>query len=377
VYAATDQFLAALRHSHDPIFYVDAYRGGVRVTPAAYQQNGLPIIPGGTVTVDSSSNVRRACSLTIADPGLSPQVAQDLLTPYGTELVISRGIEYPNGTQEWVPLGWFRIDSAKATDSGQEGATGVQVTGSDRSAYIADDQFTAPAASTASTVVAEIRALVTDAMPSHVPAMVDLTGDTTTCPAQVYDGRDRAAAINTLAAAIGAELVIAPSGTPTLRDVPVATTPPVWTIDAGAAGVLLRADTSIDRGPIYNGWVVTGERTDGTAGAYALVTDSNPASSTYWGGVFGKKPGFFSSPVLTTTAACTAAGTALLARSAGAGWRIELASLVNPALDGSDVVAVLTADLRYQIHIVDQFTVPLDVEGSMPVRTRTNDPAGT
>lgn len=377
MYAVSQKFLDSIRHPHSPVFYVDVYRGGVRQTPTQYQALGMPLDAGGTVTVDCGSQIRRSCNLTIADPALDPTTAQSLLAPYGTELAISRGIQYPGGLTEWVPLGWFRVDSAQTTRSGQHGATGIQVTARDRSAYIVEDEFTATFASTQATVVAEIRSLMADAMPSHVPGLRDLTGDTTACPAQVYDQRSRADAIDALATSIGAEFFIAADGTPTLKKTPTAATAPVWTIDAGIVGVLIEADTSVDRGVIYNGWIVTGERTDGTAGAYALVTDTNVSSSTYWSGPFGRKPGRFSSPVLTSDAQCTSVGTALLARSAAAGWRIDLTAIPNPALDGSDVIVALLPDGRQQFHIVDGLTIPLDVAGAMPVRTRSNDPTGT
>jgi kumamolisin len=376
VYAVSTKFLETIRHSHTPMFYADVYRGGVRQTPSQYQATGLPLDAGSNVVVDCGSQVRRICQVTIADPALDPTTAQALLAPYGTELVLSRGVQYPGGVVEWVPLGWFRIDSAKTTRSGQHGPAGIQVTGRDRASYVLEDEFTTTLASTQSTVVAEIRALLLDAMPSHVPGLRDLTGDATVCPAQVYDQRSRADAIDTLATAIGAEFFIDPAGTPTLRRVPTAATPPVWTIDAGVAGVLIEADTAVDRSLIYNGWIVTGERTDGTAGAYALVTDNNVASSTYWSGPFGKRPGRFSSPILTTDAMCTAAGTSLLARSAAAGWTIDLTAIPNPALDGSDVIVVILPDGRQQFHIIDGLTIPLDVEAPMPVKTRTNSPAG-
>jgi hypothetical protein len=376
MYAVTQRFLDTVRHPHTPVFYCDVYRGGVRMTPSAYQATGLPLDKGGTVTIDSGSQIRRTCQVTIADPALDPTTAQALLAPYGTELVLSRGIQYPGGTVEWVTLGWFRVDSAQTTRSAQHGATGIQVVGRDRAAYVVDDEFTATAASTQSTVVAEIRALLLDAMPSHVAGLHDLTGDTTACPAQVYDQRSRADAIDVLATAIGAEFYFDPAGTPTLAKVPTSVTQPVWTIDAGPSGVLIQADTSVDRAGIYNGWVVTGERTDGTAGAYALVTDSNVLSSTYWSGPFGRKPGRFSSPVLTSDAMCTSVGTSLLARSAAAGWKIDLTAIPNPALTASDVIVALLPDGRQQFHIVDGLTIPLDVEAPMPVRTRSNDPTG-
>lgn len=370
-------FTQALRYPHELVVRVRVFRSGSDITPSGYNQwgGGLPITDGGTVTIDVSSQVRRQLSITVADPALSPQIAQDLLAPFGTELAVATGIKYPNGKVDWVPLGRFRVDSATATQSGQSGPTGVDVAGSDRSANIVDGRFFIPTKSVGSTVVAEIRHLVDPVMPAGVPSMVDLSGNTAACPAQVYDDKDRAGAVARLAASINTEFFISPDGTPTLRTLKKPSDPAAWTIDVGAQGVLLEASPAVDRTNIYNGVIATGERTDGTPAGFAVVTDDDPSSPTMWGGPFGKKPVFFSSPTLAP-AQCFGAAAGLLARHTGAGWTISLSSLTNPLLEGGDPIQVNLPDGRIQRHIVDKLTIPLDVSTAMAIETHSNDPAG-
>lgn len=372
MYAVSDRFLRALRYTHKPRFYVAAYQDGVQVTPDRYASSGLPVVIGATVNVDGSQHVRRTLTCTIAAPDLTPHTAADLLTPYGTELRVWRGIEFPNKV-EYCPLGVFVIQEPEDTQSGSAGASGVTITAADRASYIADARLIGTVQSKPGTVVAEIRRLVADAVPAHVPAMVDETRDRTPCPAMVYDDRDRAAAIDKLAASIGAELVFTVGGVPTLRRVPALSDPIAWTVNAGASGVLLEAKTSVSREHIANAVVASGSSLDGGATVTATAYDTNPDSPTRWGGRFGKKPAFFSSPVLTTVAQCQWAATSRLSQYVGAGWTLSLTTLPNPALTDGDVLLIRLPDGRTARHIVDTLSIGLDPTAAMPIGTRSLD----
>ncbi len=374
----SDLFLPAIRYPHTQVTRVDVWRNGSNVTPTNYVRDGIPIVDGGTVTVDANSQIRRSVSLTVADPALSPAVAQDLLAPYGTELRIRKGLEYPDGTVELVPLGWFRVDAPQTEHSGETGPTGISITGSDRFGGAVDGRFFNVTPSVGSTVVAEIRHLLDPVMPSYVPAMIDLTGDTTPCPAQVYSDQDRMGAITKNATAINAECFMNADGVPVLRPEPRALSARnVWTIDSNTEdAVLLDEQTAADRSVIYNAVIVHGKQLDGHPTSWAEVLDNDPASPTRYGGPFGKKPTFFSSPILTSNAACAAAGATMLGRYTGAGWTISLTSLVNPALDAGDVIRVVLPDGRTQYHIIDTLSIPLDGNSPMTVTTRTNTPDG-
>lgn len=373
MYSVSPAYLKALRYSHQMDFRVFVQRGLIDQTPSQYLDDGLPIAQGGTMTADATQFVRRSLSLTIAAPDLAPNDAQDLLAPYGTELVLSAGVWFPGGT-EWCPLGVFVIQSAEETESGDSGRTGISIAAGDRSTYLVDARFPTVQQSVSSTVVAEISRLVAAGLPPGMPTMVDLTGSSTACPKQTYDDKDRAGAIQKLAASINAEFFFDVLGVPTLRPVPLATNTPAWTIDAGEGGVMIEAKRAGSREHIYNGIIASGAQTDGTPSSIGAAYDTNPASPTYYDGPFGHKPAFYSSPVLTSSVQCALVATTMLARYVGAGWTIDLSSMPNPALDLGDVITAKFADGTTQPHIVDGFTIALDL-GAMPVVTRTNQPA--
>jgi hypothetical protein len=103
VYKTSSRFLTALAESHNPIS-----RAQLFLTNGSTQTLD---ITGGTVTVDRGSKIRRTCSITIEDTSLIPRSAADKLSVYGATLQISRGVTYSDGTQELVPIGYFRVDS--------------------------------------------------------------------------------------------------------------------------------------------------------------------------------------------------------------------------------------------------------------------------
>lgn len=374
MHTQTAAFMDALRKPHQIEFKATVWRAGIEITPPQYLDTGMPLAEGGNVTGDATQFTRRALSVTVAAPDLAPTDAQDLLAPYGTELKVYAGIAFPTST-EWCPLGVFPIQSAEATESGDSGRTGISIAAPDRAQYLIDARFTAIEQSQASSVVGEISRLVAAGLPPGMPVMVDLTGSSTACPKQAYDDKDRAGAVQKLATSINAELFFDADGVPTLRPVPDASTTPVWSIDAGEGGVMISAKRAGSREHIFNAIIASGSASDGTSSAFGAAYDTNPASPTYWDGPFGHKPAFFSSPVLTTSTQCILAATTMLATYVGAGWTIDLSSIPNYALDLGDVILAKFSDGTTQPHIVDGFTIPLDLSGGMPVTSRTNQPA--
>lgn len=373
MFPVSDQFLAALRYGYTVEYRAHVWKGGVRTTPKEWAVAGLPIADG-TVTVAASSQTRRTLDISIPDSTFTPETAQDLLAPYGSELAVEWGLRFPDGSIEWVPLGWFVIDTDSITRSSIDGVSALSMTGVDRFGWVIDDRFEGTVQTGQSNVVAEITALISQAMPAHVPALTDRTGSGMGCPNMVWDDHDRAGAVDELATSIGGVVFIDPGGAPILARVARPTDASVWTVDGGDQGVKIAEIPAVDRSNIYNAVVCTGESADGTAGGFGVARDTDPGSATQWGGQFGKKPAFFSSPVLTTNQACTGAAQSMLDRYTGAGWTLSLTSVVNPALDADDVITVQLVDGRIQKHIIDGFSIKLDPTAAMDITTRSNDP---
>ena len=65
----------------------------------------LPVLEG-SVTLDSNAEIRGTCDLRIAYDGTRVPVDKDSeLAPFGNEIQLFRGIEYPDGEVEMVSLG--------------------------------------------------------------------------------------------------------------------------------------------------------------------------------------------------------------------------------------------------------------------------------
>src|SRR5665213_3380780 len=115
--------------SHLPAFSAEIWAGEAL-------QATLAVEASTTVTVDRNNIIRRTCSAVLTDPyagtaqAIVPTTAASFLTPYGNELVLYRGITYPDGTQELIQQGVFGLDDVVIDDSG--GDLVITLTGGDR-----------------------------------------------------------------------------------------------------------------------------------------------------------------------------------------------------------------------------------------------------
>jgi len=354
----------AITQSHAMTARVTVYSPTTGVHP------DLPI-SGGQVTVDAKSQVRRTATLQ-ADPSFWPARPSDLLAPFGSEAAIEYGIVLPSGTIEWVPLGMFSLETTSRQRPVSASAD-VTVDLVDRSSRVAEDRFDAPVQTVAgATVVAEIRRLIQATLGTGVP-VTDLTGSTQIAALLEIDRNRWPDGIEKLADAIGAETFFDVLGMGVIRPQPTLADPPVWTITTGDSDSnLLTAKDTLTRKEVYNRAIASGQRSDGTLPVYAAVSDTDPNSPTLYGGPFGRKPRFYSSPLLTTVAQCTTTATALLERVRGLGVQIAMEQLVNPALDAGDVITAIQDGVA-TTHIIDSCSVPLTPDGTQGLGTRSND----
>ena len=93
-------------------------------------------VTAGTVRFDRRAERLARCEITVADPTLVPVANDDVLTPYGYELQLWRGVSL-GATDELVPLGVFPIQSSKV-----DGVTlGARIVAEDRSRLVSDARF--------------------------------------------------------------------------------------------------------------------------------------------------------------------------------------------------------------------------------------------
>lgn len=364
----SSQFKNLVRGSHVMDVRCEAYYGG---KPGdASTMIGTLKVTGGSVTIDQRAQIRRTASITVADVTEFPEAGDtnDLLSDYGTKLKLYRGVITPSGVTEWCPLGVFRVDSPSVPI--EPGVISVSL--SDLTASIQEARFEQPSHSTTTNQIrAEIARLVRDAMGTN-QGVQDMTGSITLVPALIWDV-DRWQAIVDLATSIGAECFFGPDGTFIIRPVPDPTKS-LASWYASYTDIIVQGTRTIDRSETYNAVVATGERTDGLAPARAVVRDTNASSPTYYLGPFGWRPYFYSSPVLTTTTACTNAATTILNRVTGMARQVTFDTICDPSLDGGDIAQITFPDGATERHILDQLVIPLDPQTAMRVTSRTNAP---
>jgi len=355
-------FLQAVTESHVVASRVDVLVNG----EVAHTITGTV---EGQVTLDQTASVRGRCELTIVEPDLIPTNYQALLTPYGNELRVYRGVRHPGGVDELVSLGVLRIDEVDIVD-GAEGPQ-IQLSGLDRSARVSDARFEEPyqVAEGTNTATA-IQSVLQGGWPD-IP--LSLTNTSATTPAIAADeGGDRWDFAQQLAKAVGMSLYFDGDGVCVTVPVSSATDSPVSYIAEGEGGVLIQASRSWSREGTYNRVVAVGENTsDDAPPARGVAKYTNTGRPTYYYGSFGRVPRFYASPFVSTDAQAQSAAEAMLSRELGTTQQVTFGALVNPALEPDDVVRITrVASGVDESHVIDSLTVPLGAGEPMTGRTR-------
>lgn len=356
----SSQFLAALRGPQ------------VIATEAiAYPPTGDPVtlpIEDGTMTSDRTADNRRQLDLTVSDPSLYPLLPTDPLAPYGTEIIVKRGLTFANASTELLQLGIFRIESCERQIPGG----GVQVTGYDRSRQVSDSRFEKPRKLAAQLAVTLIELLISEVYPLAV--FDDVSGDATTIPKHVVQ-QDRWGEIKRVAQVIGCEVFVKADGVWRIQPVPDPSTAlTVWSVDAGETGVLISADDVVTREGAPNIFVAIGESVSGNTAPFTSQTphgyDNTPTSPTYYLGAYGRVPVYYQSPHIRTQAQANKVADALLSDHLGASRTINFNTIPNPALLAGDAVTIVRPDGSTELHIIDALTIPLTSAGEMTGETR-------
>lgn len=378
--AASPKFRESLKHSHVGLLRVKLYRAD----EDGWYQFGTVPVSSGTVSMDSTRNVWREVSLTVADDPnqgflygrtWSPTELRDLVEDIGiqsSEITIEMGIKYLDGGLEWVQIARLRVE---AITRSSQSAT-LSLTAYDFGARISDFPLITPYApldmdGNRLTYVEAITDLINTAHPSNFPAtvMVDGALDDTAIPKEgtVLTG-DRWAAINTLAQSIGAIVYNDNLGRFRIEPADEPRTP-AWTIAAGGGGTFVDATTEYSRTDQFNAVAVRWEQPNGDGGLVYLV-DADPDSPTYYDGFFGRKPRPEEQlDTITSEAAAIKAAESLLAQYKGRTRTVNVTCLYNPLLQPLDVVTIKFPDGQREDHVIESLSLPLE-GGTMEIKTR-------
>jgi hypothetical protein len=349
--------------SHRPVFRArvcETFQTGTN--PAGTQIRIL----GGDVTLDGSAKIRSTLDMLTPGAGMWPKHSNSLLMPFGNEIYIERGIKYRDDLIEYVGLGYFRVDEP-GRDDPPDGP--IQLSGSDRMATIIDARLIDPVQFVAGVTLGHVIAtLVQQVYPSAVIEWDDATDDMVLTRSVIADG-DRYEWLDKLIRSYAKIWYWDHRGVLVIRSLPDATQP-VWVIDSGPGGVLVKVAENITRRGVYNAIVASGESVGGYAPARAVAYDSDPSSPTYWGGRFGPVPGYLTSGTIQTRAQAIAAAKAELRRRIGLPHTIDLSTVPNAAVEPYDPVGVRIPGEGMQTHVLERIGIPLDAKTRMDATTR-------
>lgn len=361
----SDAFLRTLRGSHRRLVEARIVAPGqIGVEPVGT----LLTVLAGDVHLDGTAQIRSTLDLTVDGTNLWPSPLSDLtLAPYGNEIHVRRGVRLGSGATEWVSLGYHRIEDIDQ-DLPPDGP--IRLDGSDRMAGIIDARLLAPVPFEATATLGDVvERLVTDVYPWATIEWDDAT-DADTLGAALVAEQDRYKFIDDLVTARGKIWYWNHRGILTIRDIPAATIP-VWDVNHGQSGVLVKFSRQLTRESVYNAVVASGDAATDSLPVWAAVVDNNPASPTYWHGSFGQVPKYYSSPMLTTNGQAEAAATTMLAKTLGLRYSADFTAIPNPALEPFDPVRIsYSGRSPREIHVLEKLSVPLLANAVMPATTR-------
>jgi len=368
MYPTSDEFREAIATSHIAVSKAEVWSGENRLYEELY-------IESGTVEVNTSSAVRRTCQVTLitdrTDENLVPDNQFDLLTPFGNELRLYRGVEFNDGTREYVPLGVFVITDVNISDK-NEGVI-IELTGEDRALIISRNKWTSPFQVTSGALETAIENLLENRYPGVIVALPTTNVTVNQIILGTEKDNDPWQDAVELCQLVGFDLFFDPTGTVVMKQFPTLDgTSPIATFVEGSGTTVTALNRNLSTKETFNGVIYYVEGTNVSSPIRVEVWDEDPSSPTYRYGKFGQVPTFVDSNVLSSSAAAITAATLLLNTYIGAQEKINWEGIVNPALDVQDIVYVKTEGAKVdRIVILDSLSIPLSSTEPMTATART------
>lgn len=331
-------------------------------------------IDNGKVSVSTSNAIRRTCEVHLTTDrttaNLVPDDGFDYLAPFGNQLRVYRGIQYADGTEEYIPLGVFVITEVQISDTND--GVSMTIRGEDKSIIISRNKWTSAYQMVSGTLEASLLALLQNRYPD-----VETSFPTTNVTInQVILGADsnvdpwKDAVM--IAQLVGYDLFFDVRGVVTMRQFPTLDAASVVaTYEEGNGTTITSLDRRISTKETYNGVIYSVEGSQVTTPVRVEVWDEDTTSPTYRYGVFGSVPTFITTNLISTSAEAIKAATLLLNTYIGQQEEIQFESIVDPSLDVNDVIYVKSEGSKVdRTVIIDSMDIPLDYTSSLNVTTR-------
>lgn len=319
-----------------------------------------------TVWATLQSRVSRQLQFTV-DRSFYPVLATGPLAPYGNVVKAYRGIEMGDGSTHYVwPVFEGRIQRTSLNHNGI-----VSVDAADYGSDVVAFAFETPENSNPGTnILTEVQRLITSALPNAGFGTSDTYTETV---APLAWESDRGAALDELATTAGSFWYPLADGQFVLRRYPwTVSTAPVVTLSDGSGGIIDGWEVARAREQVFNSVVVTGERLNGDVPAYAVARDLTPGSPTEYGSHFGVRVEHFRLQTPASDGAAQTAADDILRRDIALLESWSWSQTPDAAMELGDVVTLdIVSENRTAIQVVEAFTIPLDLSGSMMVSGRS------
>jgi hypothetical protein len=367
MYPSSAAFKAAVRADHTVISKAEVW--------ASDQKLQEINISDGSVSVNSGSAVRRTCEVTVITgretANLVPDNDFDLLTPFGNELRLYRGVEYADGTQEYVPLGVFVITEVAIQDT-NEGVK-INLSGEDRSIRIARAKWTEPYQLPSGSLEDALTDLLKDRYPDAELAFPTTNVSINQIILGSENSNDPWKDAVEIAELVGYDLFFDQNGIVQMQQFPTLDGSVVVALFVEGDGTTITSlDRTISTKETYNGIIYTIEGSDVVLPIRIEAWDEDTSSPTYRFGVFGEVPTFVETSLLATEEEAIRAAYSLLNIYIGKQEQIAFNSLVDPSLDVQDVIYVKSNGAKVdRLVIIDSLEIPLSPQGQTTANART------
>ena len=379
MWQASERFKESIRGYHAPY---------VRVRAMSTVQFGYPLetdgevldVISGDVNFSSTAEIKSSLNITIA--GRHWNTVQ----PYGVELFAERGIDYNDGTYEMAPLGYFRVQKPKQDDA-PNGP--IVITASDRGIRLKEHRVVSPYNYPTGTThrqifdqlinglslspspfdvitypmyrgkIVPITFFGYDPDKAKLPAGVvdDFVGDFL---AKIADARGCVIYFDRLGGLVVDQRDKAPG------------TDPVYTIEPGSNGNMIKYSREVDRASVYN--VVAARGSDPAYPTGLGLTYNDDATSPLrYDGPFEAVVRKYASPLLHTTDQAGSASRKLVLRYQGLPSGTSAVTLPDPTIDPLDVLLLRPVGLPEELAVADTVKVPLDLKTPVTVGVRAQN----
>lgn len=316
---------------------------------------------GGSVDARLTERVTRSATFSM-EAEYYPVTADDVFSPEHAVVHISAGTRYGDNTEEIFPIFTGRVIDATRSDDGS-----VTFDCDDLAADVIGYRFEQPRTTTQTMTLAEINAMILEALPQATFGTNDVVDQAT--PKLTWD-EDRGQALDDLANSLGGRWYALGNGDFVVRAFNYQLGPTVQTFLDGPGGLLTSAQVTRSRSGVANAVVVVSERTDGTNPVRVPVRDVSPTSPTFFGGKFGRVSQILNVQTPLTTVQAQVLGQTQLAAATALGEQWSVSVVPDYTIEPGDTVELRHRGLT-STQIIDSVTYSLTTGDDMAISTRS------